>query len=139
MNSIVVKTNIQVPVGKVWHYWTQPEHVTGWNFASPDWYCPNAENSLLPGGEFHYIMSAKDGSVSFDFWGTFVTIVPEKSLEIVLGDERKMFVLFEGVGDSTVVTETFEPEYENTPELQKAGWQAILDNFKKYSESLPEH
>ena len=136
MRSITVKTNIKVPVEKVWQYWTRTEHITGWNFAGTDWHCPEASNNLEKGGEFHYIMSDKDGSLSFDFWGTYVGIETEKSIDIILGDGRKMLVLFESIDDSTTtVTETFEPENENSPELQKAGWQAILDNFGKYSES----
>jgi uncharacterized protein YndB with AHSA1/START domain len=108
--------------------------VTGWNFASPDWYCPQADNNLSDGGEFHYIMSAKDGSASFDFWGTFQRIDPGKHLEIILGDGRKMSVFFEDSGQYTTVTEVFEPENVNPEELQRAGWQAILDNFRQYAE-----
>lgn len=134
MNSITVTSKVRVPAVQAWQYWTLPEHITRWNFASPDWYCPQAENNLVEGGEFHYLMAAKDGSVSFDFWGTYRHIEPGKRLEIVLGDGRKMSVSFDNPDGSTVVTETFEPEGINPPELQQAGWQAILDNFSQHAE-----
>ncbi|MFZ9221355.1 MAG: SRPBCC domain-containing protein [Sediminibacterium sp.] len=131
---ITVTTIINVPLQKVWEYWTKEEHVKNWNFAASDWHCPNATNNLQVGGEFHYTMAAKDNSFSFDFWGTYQNIEPEKSLEITLGDGRQMKVGFEAKGDSTVVTEQFEPETQNPEEMQKAGWQMILDNFKAYVE-----
>ncbi len=131
---ITVTTIINVPLQKVWEYWTKEEHVKNWNFAASDWHCPNATNNLQIGGEFHYTMAAKDNSFSFDFWGTYQNIEPEKSLEITLGDGRQMKVGFEAKGDSTVITEQFEPETQNPEEMQKAGWQMILDNFKAYVE-----
>ncbi len=136
MNQITVSANIKAPLTMVWKCWTEPNHVQNWNFASSDWHCPTTENDLKIGGEFHYMMAAKDGSFSFDFWGTFMNIQEEKSLEIILGDGRKMSVLFEGIGEETIITEIFEPEEINSIELQKEGWQAILDNFKKYTEEL---
>lgn len=134
MKQITVTANIKAPLTIVWKCWTEPNHVQNWNFASSDWHCPTAENDLKIGGEFHYMMAAKDGSFSFDFWGTFMNIQEEKSLEIILGDGRKMSVLFEGIGEETNITEIFEPEEINSTELQKEGWQSILDNFKKYTE-----
>ncbi len=134
MKQITVTANIKAPLTMVWKCWTESNHVQNWNFASSDWHCPTAENDLNIGGEFHYMMAAKDGSFSFDFWGTFINIQEEKSLEIILGDGRKMSVLFEGIGEETIITEIFEPEEINSTELQKEGWQAILDNFKKYAE-----
>jgi uncharacterized protein YndB with AHSA1/START domain len=119
----------------VWDYWTSPKHIVNWNFASSDWHCPKAENNLVVGGEFHYYMEAKDGSFGFDFWGTYAAIKEEKSLEIILGDGRKVTVLFETSAHETIVTETFDPETINPVELQKAGWQMILDNFKAYVEN----
>ena len=136
MKQITVTTNIKAPLTMVWKCWTEPNHVQNWNFASSDWHCPTTENDLKIGGEFHYMMAAKDGSFSFDFWGTFMNIQEEKSLEIILGDGRKMSVLFEGIGEEAIITEIFEPEEINSIELQKEGWQAILDNFKKYTEEL---
>jgi len=132
---IQVETQIQASVETVWDCFTNPKHIVHWNFASPDWHCPKAINDLREGGEFHYTMAAKDGSFEFDFWGTFQQIEDVKKLEIVLGDDRKMSVIFEPKGDETILTELFEPELENSHELQKAGWQAILSNFKNYVEA----
>jgi uncharacterized protein YndB with AHSA1/START domain len=134
MNLIKVESIIDAPINKVWESWTKEEHVKNWNFASSDWHCPNAINKLVIGGEFHYTMSAKDNSMSFDFWGTYEKIVIEKGIEILLGDGRKMKVTFESSDVGTIVTEEFEPEQENPAEMQQAGWQMILDNFKKYVE-----
>ena len=131
---ITVNATIQAPITKVWDYWTNPEHVKNWNFAASDWHCPEANNNLEVGGEFHYTMSAKDNSFSFDFWGTYQKIELEANLEIILGDGRHMKVSFETIDNTTVVTESFEPEKVNPEEMQRAGWQMILDNFKKYVE-----
>ena len=135
MKLITVKATVNAPLSQVWEKWTNAHHVSKWNFASPDWHCPSAENNLVEGGEFHYLMAAKDGSFQFDFWGTYQKITIEKSLDITIGDGRKMFVSFEKSGDQTILEERFEPENENSEELQQAGWQAILDNFKQYAES----
>ena len=135
MAYITIETTINAPIAQVWEKWTSPEHVQNWNFASPDWHCPKATTDLQAGGEFHYEMASKDGSMSFDFWGTFQRIEEQKSLEIVIGDGRKMQVTFETTEAGTKVTEQFEPENQNPPEMQQAGWQMILDNFKTYAES----
>ena len=129
-----VQNIINAPLTKVWDYWTKEEHVIHWNFASNDWHCPTATNQLMVGGEFHYTMASKDHSMSFDFWGTYQKIEPEKQIEIELGDGRKMQVIFETTEDGTILTELFEPEQQNPTEMQQAGWQLILDNFKKYVE-----
>ncbi len=139
MKLITVKATINAPLSQVWEKWTNAHHVTKWNFASPDWHCPTAENNFVEEGEFHHLMAAKDGSFQFDFWGTYQKIEPQKSIEILLGDGRKMFVYFEKSGDQTIIEERFEPENENSEELQQAGWQAILDNFKQYAESSLTH
>jgi uncharacterized protein YndB with AHSA1/START domain len=133
---IEVQTQIQASVETVWDCFTNPKHIFHWNFASPDWHCPKATNDLIEGGEFHYTMAAKDGSFEFDFWGTFQQIVAFKKLEIVLGDGRKMSVIFESKGGETILTELFEPESENSHELQKEGWQSILFSFKNYVQAL---
>ena len=132
MKLITVKATINAPLSQVWEKWTNAHHVTKWNFASPVWHCPSAENYFVEGGEFHHLMAAKDGSFQFDLWGTYQKIETQKSIEILLGDGRKMFVSFEKSGDQTILEERFEPENENSEELQQAGWQAILDNFKEY-------
>lgn len=131
---ITVSTTVNESIKKVWTCWTESEHITNWNFASDDWHCPDAKNNLIVGGEFHYLMSSKDGSMSFDFWDTYANIQLEKQLAIKLGDGRKMAVSFEETANGTLVTEKFEPESQNSIELQKTGWQMILDNFKKYVE-----
>jgi len=135
MKLIKVKASITAPLSQVWEKWTSAHQVTKWNFASPNWHCPSAENKVVEGAEFHHLMAAKDGSFQFDFWGTYQKIEPQKSIEILLGDSRKMFVSFEKSGDQTFIEERFEPENENSEALQQAGWQAILDNFKQYAES----
>jgi uncharacterized protein YndB with AHSA1/START domain len=134
MQLITVQSNIQAPIQKVWDFFTNPQHVINWNFAMPEWHCPSATNQLEVGGEFHYTMSARDNSMSFDFWGTYQKIEKEKNIEILLGDGRSMLVTFEMTDATTIVTEKFEPENENPVEMQQAGWQMILDNFKRYVE-----
>jgi len=133
---ITVTTIINAPLQKVWEYWTKEEHVKNWNFAAADWHCPNATNNLQVGGEFHYTMAAKDNSFSFDYWGTYQKIEPNKQIDFELGDGRKVFVSFESAENGTIVTEQFEPEQQNTPERQQTGWQMILDNFKAYVEQI---
>ncbi len=134
MKLLTVQATIKVPLLEVWTYWTNPNHIVHWNFASTDWHCPNATNKLEVGGEFHYIMAAKDGAESFDFWGTYQSIEFNKHINMLLGDGRKMMVLFEETNEGTLLTELFEPETMNAIELQEAGWQSILDNFKNYVE-----
>lgn len=134
MKKITVKATINSATNKVWEYWTNPEHVKNWNFAASNWHCPEAINNLVVGGEFHYTMAAKDNSFSFDFWGTYQKIELGKSLEILLGDGRNMRVSIESTGTDTLITEEFEPENQNPVEMQEAGWQMILVNFKKYVE-----
>ena len=129
-----VETNIDAPLDKVWKCWTTPEDITQWNNASDDWYTPTAENDLTEGGKFVFRMEARDGSFSFDFSGTYEKIKEKELLEYVLTDSRKVWVTFKETDGKTTVTETFEPEAENSVEAQKQGWQAILDNFKRYVE-----
>jgi uncharacterized protein YndB with AHSA1/START domain len=132
---ITVETTVNAPVSKVWDYWTTPDHITKWNNASDDWHTPWAKNDLEIGGKLEARMEAKDGSFGFEFWGTYVDIIPESYLSIVLGDGRTWKVFFEEKDGGTIVTETFEAEAENSAEMQQQGWQAILDNFKKYTEA----
>ena len=134
--QITVQTKINTSIAQVWECWTNPKHIMHWNFASDDWCCPAATNDLTVGSEFHYTMAAKDDSFSFDFWGTYDHIVFYEILSITLGDGRKLKVTFEAIGHGILLTESFEPESENPVELQQAGWQQILDNFKKYVEGL---
>lgn len=134
MEPITVQNTIEAPIENVWALWTDPAHVKNWNFASNDWHCPRANSDFVVGGEFHYIMAAKDGSVEFDFCGTFTKIIDQSAIQIFLEDGREMNLQFITEGQATKVIETFEPEEVNSLELQKQGWQAILDNFKAYVE-----
>ena len=133
--NVSVETTIDAPVDKVWKCWTTPEDIVQWNSASDDWYTPKADNDLTEGGEFLFRMEARDGSFGFDFSGTYDKIEEKKLLEYALTDNRKVSVAFEESDGKTTVTETFEPEKENPVEIQQQGWQAILDNFKKYVEN----
>ncbi|MBK8342800.1 MAG: SRPBCC family protein [Bacteroidetes bacterium] len=134
--NITISTTIQASIEKVWDCWTLPEHIVNWNFASPDWHAPAAENDLREGGEFIFTMAARDGSVAFDFNGIYTLVDPHKLIEYRIADGRKVSVQFLPEANHVVVTETFETENENSAEMQEAGWQAILDNFKNYVEQL---
>lgn len=131
---ITVETVVNAPVNKVWEYWTKPEHITKWNNASEDWHTPHAENDLRAGGKFTSRMEAKDGSIGFDFWGVYDAVHTNEYIEYTLGDDRKVKINFTDEGGKTKIVESFEAETENSEEMQKGGWQAILNNFKKYVE-----
>ena len=131
---ITVIADIEAPLAEVWEWWTNPSHVVHWNFASSDWHCPAAESDFRPGGSFRYTMAARDGSFSFVLCGTFDEIVHETSISLHLEDGRRVETRFETVDGKTRITETFEPETMNPEDLQRQGWQAILDNFKAYAE-----
>jgi len=134
--TIIVDTIINSPIEKVWEHWNNPDSIVKWNHASSDWHCPSATNNFKVGGTFSYTMSAKDGSNSFDFAGIYTKIEPLKTIETTLGDGRKVSVDFEPVdSENTIITESFDSEETNSIELQRTGWQSILDNFKKYCES----
>lgn len=133
---ITIETTVNAPVEKVWEYWSKPEHVTKWNQASDDWHTTRGENDLRKGGKFSFRMEAKDGSFGFDFGGTYDDVQLNKYIEYTLGDGRKVQVYFEGNGNKTHIKESFEAESMNSIEMQRTGWQAILDNFKKYTESI---
>lgn len=135
-NAITVSVQTNVNLSFVWEHFTNPIHIVKWYFAAPDWHAPFAENDLNVGGLFKTRMEAKDGTFGFDFWGTYSAITLYKQLDCVLGDNRKMTILFSEDGNQTIIKESFEPETENTIELQQAGWQAILNNFKNYIESI---
>jgi uncharacterized protein YndB with AHSA1/START domain len=132
---ITVQATINAPVEKVWKLWTDPEHIVKWNNASDDWHTPRAENDLRAGGRFLSRMEARDGSSGFDFAGKYTTVEHYRQIEYVLDDGRNVQVIFIPRGNVTTVTEAFEAEQTNTEEMQEAGWQAILDNFKKYAEA----
>ncbi len=132
---ITVQTTINSSIEKVWDYWNNPAHITGWAFAQDDWECPAAENDLREGGQLKITMAAKDGSVSFDVIGIYEAVDEHNRIEYTMSDGRKVIIEFEPATEGIKVTESFDPEGEHSEELQRAGWQAILDNFKKYVES----
>lgn len=133
--EITVEATVNSPAEKVWKLWTDPGHITGWCHASDDWHAPYAENDIRTGGKFKTTMSAKDGSTSFDFEGVYTNVEKYKLIEYTLLDDRKVKVTFSGNGNETKITETFEAENIYPHEMQKQGWQAILNNFKSYAES----
>jgi len=133
--SITVENTVHAPLEKVWQFWTLPEHITQWNNASDDWHTPFAENDLRTGGKFLSKMAAKDGSFSFDFGGVYDDVKLNELIAYTMADGRKVVIHFTGNGDETKVIETFDPENTHSIEVQKGGWQAILDNFKKYVET----
>jgi uncharacterized protein YndB with AHSA1/START domain len=132
---LTVESTINAPVQKVWKFWTLPEHITKWNSASDDWHTPSATNDLRAGGAFTARMEAKDGSFGFDFGGVYDAVRNNEYIEYTMGDGRKVQVTFSAEGNGTKVSESFEAEGSNPLEMQQGGWQAILDNFKKYTES----
>ena len=133
--TITVEAAITAPIEKVWQAWTGPEHIVKWNNASDDWHTPSATNDLTVGGKFTSRMEAKDGSMGFDFEGTYTYIQPNQTIEYIIADGRTVKVDFIIIDDHCKVIETFEAENENPVELQQQGWQSILNNFKSYVES----
>lgn len=131
---ITVESRVNRPVEKVWEFWTGPEHITKWNNASDDWHTPCAENDLRVGGKFVARMEAKDGSFGFDFEGVYDEVKFNRLIEYTMADGRKVKIVFTSQGNVTSVVESFDAESTNSAEMQKEGWQAILDNFKKYAE-----
>lgn len=133
--KITVSTSVNAHAGKVWELWNGPEHIIKWNTATDTWHTPTATNDLQKGGKLTARMEAKDGSMGFDFEGIYDEIVPNKLIKYTIADGREVSVSFSSEGNVTNIIETFEAEGTNPLEIQKNGWQAILDNFKKYAES----
>ncbi|MCM4151021.1 activator of HSP90 ATPase [Arenibacter sp. N53] len=133
--KILVQATISAEKNKVWDYYTNPEHITKWNFAADDWQCPHASNEMHVGGKYSARMEAKDGSFGFDFEAIYDEVVPGEKFSYTMPDGRQVKVNFNKVGAKTDVKVSFDAESENSIEMQKGGWQAILDNFKKYTES----
>jgi uncharacterized protein YndB with AHSA1/START domain len=135
--SITVESRIQAPVAQVWNLWVTPQHIQQWNAASDDWHTPSASNDLRVGGRFTSRMEAKDGSMGFDFTGEYTEVQLHALIAYRLEDDRKVRVEFEPTGDTTLVRETFDAESTHSVEMQRTGWQSILDRFKVYVESQP--
>ncbi|MCW3072430.1 MAG: polyketide cyclase [Bacteroidetes bacterium] len=133
---ITVEATVNAPLEKVWSAWTGPEHITKWNSASPDWHTPKATNDLRVGGKFFSRMEAKDGSMGFDFEGIYDEVRQHEYIEYHMADGRQVKTTFKDNGGQTEITTNFDAETENPVEMQKGGWQAIMDNFKAYTEKL---
>ena len=134
--TITVRAVINAPVEQVWKLYTEPEHVMKWNNASNDWHTPRAENDLKVGGKFLYRMEAKDGSSGFDFDGTYEQVKTNELIVYSISDGRKVEAIFTKNDNArTILATTFEPESTYSIEMQRDGWQAILNNFKKYVET----
>ena len=134
-SPITIETKVKAPVARVWEYWSAPEHITKWNNASSDWHTPTATNDLRAGGAFTARMEAKDGSAGFDFGGTYTKVVKYKQIDYTMGDGRNVRITFDENDGLTHLTETFDPESENSRDMQQQGWQSILENFRKYAET----
>lgn len=132
--KVTVQAVIQAPIEKVWSRWTEPKHIMKWNQASEDWYAPKAENDLRAGGKFLTRMEAKDGSMGFDFEGVYDEVKTHELISYTMEDGRKVEITFIGQGSETKVVETFDAESTNPVEFQQAGWQAIMNTFKAYTE-----
>lgn len=132
--KITIQAQIAAPIEKVWKYWTSPEHITQWNFADPSWQCPWAENDLQPGGVYKARMEAKDGSFGFEFEAVYDEVKFPSTIAYTMADGRKTVTTFVEQPNATLVTTVFDAEDQNPIELQQQGWQAILDNFKQYTE-----
>ncbi len=133
--KVTIEATIAANTEQVWNYYTSPEHITGWNFANEEWYCPSAENDLKVGGKYKARMEAKDGSFGFDFEAVYDEVIPLKKITYTLEDGRVVTTDFEDLNGSTKVSTVFDAETENDIEMQRNGWQAILNNFKKYTET----
>jgi uncharacterized protein YndB with AHSA1/START domain len=133
--KVTVQATIAADRKKVWEYWTRPEHITNWNFAADDWQCPRAENDLRVGGKYSARMEARDGSFGFDFVAIYDEVIDQNKMTYTMEDGRQATTLFESLDGKTKVTTTFDAENQNPVEMQKLGWQAIMNNFKKYVES----
>lgn len=132
---LTVQTTINAPLARVWEAWTQPQDIIKWAFASEDWEAPTAQNDVRVGGTFKTVMAAKDKSASFDFAGTYTAVTQHELIEYDMTDGRHVKITFAETPDGTHITETFDPEDENPADMQRAGWQSILDNFKAYVEA----
>ena len=133
--KITIPTLVAAPIERAWMVYTKPEYVTQWNHASEDWHCPRAENDLRVGGKFNYRMEAKDGSVGFDFEGTYTDVALYERIAYVMSDGRKVETLFREENGMTRVMVAFDPENENPIEMQRSGWQSILDGYTKYAKA----
>lgn len=131
-NTVTVSSVVEAPIDKVWRLWTEPNHIKKWNHASDDWHTTEAENELRVGGKFRSRMESKDQSMGFDFEGYYEAINECELIEYRLGDGRRVKISFISEDGQTKITEVFDTESMNPIDLQRQGWQAILDNFTRY-------
>lgn len=134
MSKITIQTTVKAPIAHVWEAYNSPADITQWNAADPSWHCPTARVDLREGGTFCSRMEARDGSFGFDFEGTYTKIVPQKLIEYAFGDREARVEFAEGA-DAVTVTVTFDAEKENPEDMQRDGWKAILENFRRHVES----
>lgn len=133
--QITIQASIKAPLATVWERYTKPKHIVQWNHASDEWHSPKAENDLREGGRFNYRMEAKDGSFGFDFEGTYTEVIPQERIAYVMEDGREVEITFEEGEEECKLRIRFDAESENSIEMQRDGWQAILNNFKKCAEA----
>ena len=133
--KITVETAVKAPIAKVWDAWNNPDDIKQWNAAQDDWHTTESEVDLREGGKFSARMEAKDGSTGFDFEGIYSRVLPKQKIEFLMSDGRKVRVEFLEQNGEVLVKETFDAESENPPEMQRQGWQAILDNFARHVEA----
>lgn len=131
--QITVEVTVAAPIEKVWDAYVTPEDIVQWNAASDDWHTTASTVDLRPGGKFSSRMEAKDGSFGFDFEGEYTNIVTHELIEYAFGDRTAEIRFAQGEAGVKVTVE-FAAEEENSPEDQKGGWQAILNNFKRHVE-----
>lgn len=134
-SRITVRSTVEAPVEKVWKCWTEPEHIVHWNNASDDWHTPRAENDLRVGGRFLSRMESRDGQMGFDFTGEYTDVITNEQIAYTMEDGRQVIIKFQKEGDNTEVIEQFDAENTHSEDMQRSGWQAILDNFKRYVEN----
>ncbi|WP_262148156.1 SRPBCC family protein [Chryseobacterium foetidum] len=136
MDQINIDITILAPVEKVWDYYNDPEHIVKWNFAHESWECPKSENDLRVGGKFNNRMEAKDGSFGFDFVGVYDEVEQNQLIKYHMEDGRKVEIIFEEIDENTTkIKISFDPETQNSVEMQREGWYAILNNFHKHVEN----
>jgi uncharacterized protein YndB with AHSA1/START domain len=135
-NVVRVSVNVNVPLKLAWEIFAEPDHIVNWNFATEEWHCPSATNDLRLNGSFSWRMEARDGSMGFDYAGKYNTVAEFEHIELSLDDGRKVWITFSEHDDQVEVAETFEIEDENAAEMQKIGWQNILNNYRSYAESI---
>lgn len=137
--KININARIRTPIATSWERWTNPDHITQWNFATPAWHCPRATNELQPGGRYYARMEARDGSVGFDFEGVYDVVTDYQHLRYTLANGRQVDTRFAEADGATIISLSVDAESENPIDMQREGWQAILDNFKSYAENDHRH